>query len=108
MVLIRNDDLWRRLDLALGFHEVSCGQRRWRFDNPHEFDFRRPPEQSRNLTFSFGSHSCQGRLLAEAEVRVVWERIAARYPRIELAGDPVIKNTDASRHYYSLPLRLCR
>lgn len=77
------------------------------FDNPHEFDFRRPPEQSRNLTFSFGSHSCQGRLLAEAEVRVVWERIAARYSRIELAAPPVIKNTDASRHYYSLPLRLC-
>ncbi|MBU8808258.1 cytochrome P450 [Mycolicibacterium goodii] len=77
------------------------------FDSPHEFDFRRPPEQSRNLTFSFGSHSCQGRLLAEAEVRVVWERIAARYSRVELAGEPVIKNTDASRHYYSLPLRLC-
>lgn len=76
------------------------------FDNPDEFDFARPPEQTRNLTFSFGSHGCQGRLLAEAEIRVVWERIAARYSRIELAGTPDIRNTDASRHYYTLPLRL--
>ncbi|KAA9165521.1 cytochrome P450 [Amycolatopsis acidicola] len=78
------------------------------FDNPDEFDFTRPPEQSRNLTFSFGNHGCQGRLLAEAEIRVVWERIAARYSRIELAAEPVLRNTDASRHYYELPLRLHR
>jgi cytochrome P450 len=77
------------------------------FDNPQEFNFRRPPEQSRNLTFSLGSHTCQGRLLAEAEIRVVWERIAQRYSRIELAGEPDIRNTDASRHYSTLPLRFC-
>lgn len=76
------------------------------FDNPDDFDYNRPPEQTRNLTFSLGTHACQGRLLAEAEVRVIWERIAARYSRIELAAPPVIKNTDASRHYHSLPLRL--
>lgn len=78
------------------------------FDEPDEFDFTRPPDQTRNLTFSFGSHGCQGRLLAEAEIRVVFERIAARYSRIELAAPPVIKNTDASRHYHTLPLRLHR
>ncbi|WP_037370784.1 cytochrome P450 [Amycolatopsis orientalis] len=78
------------------------------FRDPDEFDFTRPPEQSRNLTFSFGSHGCQGRLLAEAEIRVVWERIAARYSRVELAAEPVLQNTDASRHYCTLPLRLHR
>lgn len=78
------------------------------FDNPHEFDFTRPPEQSRSLTFSLGSHSCQGHLLARAEVRTVWERIGARYSRIKLTEPPIIKNTDASRHYYTLPLQLCR
>lgn len=76
------------------------------FDHPHEFDFTRAPEQTRNLTFSLGSHGCQGRLLAEAEIRVVLERIAARYSHIELAAPPVIRNTDASRHYHTLPLRL--
>ncbi|MCE0765014.1 cytochrome P450 [Pseudonocardia kujensis] len=78
------------------------------FDNPHEFDFRRPAEKTRNLTFSLGSHGCQGRLLAEAEIRVTFERIAARYSRIELTAPPVTKYTDASRHYHTLPLRLHR
>jgi cytochrome P450 len=75
------------------------------FTNPDEFDVRRPAEHSRNLTFSFGSHSCQGRLLAEAEIRVVWERIAARYSAIELVAPPETMKTDASRHYLTLPLR---
>jgi len=78
------------------------------YDNPDEFDFTRPPEQTRNLTFSFGSHTCQGRLLAEAMIRVVFERVAARYSRIEVTAEPDIRNTDASRHYFSLPLRLHR
>ncbi|OBJ95461.1 cytochrome [Mycolicibacterium fortuitum] len=78
------------------------------YDNPDEFDYTRPPEQSRSMTFSFGTHTCQGKLLAQGEIRVLWERIAARYSRIELAGEPTLKNTDASRHYYTLPLRLVR
>lgn len=78
------------------------------FDHPDVFDFQRPPAQSRNLTFSFGSHSCQGRLLAEAEIRVVWERIAHRYSAIEAAGSPEMTVTDASRHYLTLPLRFIR
>lgn len=78
------------------------------FSDPDAFDFRRPPEQSRHLTFSLGTHSCQGRLLAEAEIRVIWERVALRYSRIEVVTPPEMMNTDASRHYLSLPLRLVR
>jgi cytochrome P450 len=75
------------------------------FTDPHRFDVRRPAGHSRNLTFSLGSHSCQGRLLAEAEIRVVWERIAARYSAVELVAPPETMKTDASRHYLTLPLR---
>ncbi|UQS25994.1 cytochrome P450 [Amycolatopsis thermalba] len=89
-----------RLMLGAANHDPAV------FDNPDEFDFTRPPEQTRNLTFSFGSHGCQGRLLAEAEIRVVFERIAARFSRVELTAEPDIRNTDASRHYFTLPLRL--
>ncbi|GAB3562551.1 cytochrome P450 [Amycolatopsis endophytica] len=89
-----------RLMLGAANHDPAV------FDNPDEFDFTRPPEQTRNLTFSFGSHGCQGRLLAEAEIRVVFERISARYSRVELTAEPDMRNTDASRHYYTLPLRL--
>jgi cytochrome P450 len=91
-----------RLRLVLGAANIDPDV----FDNPLDFDYTRPPEQSRSLTFSFGSHSCQGKLLAQSQIRIIWERIAARYSRVELASEPVIKNTDASRHYYTLPLRL--
>lgn len=74
--------------------------------NPDEFDYTRPPEQSLNMTFAFGRHTCQGKLLALGEIRVLWEKIGARYSRIELASEPVMSNTDASRHYCTLPLRL--
>lgn len=91
---------WLRLMLGAANHDPDI------YDNPDEFDYTRPPEQSRNMTFAFGSHTCQGKLLALGEIRVLWEKIGARYSRVELASEPVIKNTDASRHYYTLPLRL--
>jgi ribonuclease HI len=33
MVLVKNSDLWQRLDRALRFHDVECQRRR--FDQPH-------------------------------------------------------------------------
>lgn len=33
MVLVKNHDLWQRLDRALSIHQVDC--RQWRFDPPH-------------------------------------------------------------------------
>ncbi len=33
MVLVKNHDLWQRLDRALAIHQVEC--RRWRFDAAH-------------------------------------------------------------------------
>lgn len=34
MVLVKNHDLWQRLDRALAIHQVEC--RRWRFDAAHQ------------------------------------------------------------------------
>ncbi|MCX2963191.1 cytochrome P450 [Gordonia aquimaris] len=75
------------------------------YDDPQKFDYTRPPAQSRSLTFSLGSHSCQGRLLAEAEIKTVWERIALRYSQIKVASAPEMMLTDASRHFITQPLR---
>ena len=35
MVLVKNHDLWQRLDRALRIHQVEC--RQWRFDRAHRF-----------------------------------------------------------------------
>jgi ribonuclease HI len=43
MVPIKNNDLWKRVDRAMKYHEVEC--RIWRFDSAH--DVPGPPRSSR-------------------------------------------------------------
>ena len=56
--------------------------------NPDAFiiDRERPRQHA---SFGFGIHRCVGMRLAEMQLRVVWEEILKRYPRIEVVGDPV-------------------
>jgi cytochrome P450 len=76
------------------------------FDDPQAFDFTRPVERSRNLSFGLGPHTCAGQVISRAEARAVFEVVANRFRRIELAGDVVMDNSDFSRHFKQLPLRL--
>lgn len=76
------------------------------FDRPHDFDYLRPVDQSRNLSFGLGPHTCAGQVISRAEIRTIFEVVASRYRRLELAGDVVMDNSDFSRHYKKLPLRL--
>lgn len=76
------------------------------FENPHDFDHTRAADHSRNLSFGVGTHSCAGQVISRAEAQTVFEVIAARFRRIELAGDVEMDNTDFSRHFKKLPLRL--
>src|SRR5580704_16637902 len=39
--------------------------------------------------FGFGIHRCVGMRLAEMQLRIVWEEILKRYPRIDVVGEPV-------------------
>jgi cytochrome P450 len=76
------------------------------FTKPQIFDHCRPTEQSRNLSFGLGVHSCVGQVLSRAEARTVFEVLASRFRRIELAGPVTMENTDFSRHFKTLPLQL--
>ena len=76
------------------------------FPNPHDFDPRRPGEQSRHLSFGTGPHSCVGQVISRAEAMTVFEVLAERYSRIELVEPVVMKNNDFSRHFQRLSLRL--
>jgi cholest-4-en-3-one 26-monooxygenase len=53
------------------------------FDEPDRFDVRREPND--HLAFGFGAHFCLGNALARIELRVMFERLFARLPDIELA-----------------------
>ena len=76
------------------------------FENPDEFDYNRPPEASRNLTFGLGTHACAGQLLARAETSVILGLVAERYSSVELAGDPLEVRTDRLVAFDKLPVRL--
>ncbi|WP_396910531.1 cytochrome P450 [Mycolicibacterium sp.] len=76
------------------------------FTDAQRFDYTRPTEQSRNLSFGMGVHSCVGQVISRAEARAVFEVVASRFRRIELAESPEMDNTDFSRHFTKLTLRL--
>ncbi|WP_173009954.1 cytochrome P450 [Mycolicibacterium sp. P9-64] len=78
------------------------------FADPHRFDHGRPQERSHNLSFGLGPHSCLGQVISRAEARTVFEVLAARFRRLELTGPVQMDNTDFSRHFTAMPLRLVR
>jgi cytochrome P450 family 142 subfamily A polypeptide 1 len=57
-----------------------------KFDEPHRFDIERQPNE--HVAFGFGGHYCLGQALARLELNVMFERLLARLPDLELAADP--------------------
>jgi cytochrome P450 family 142 subfamily A polypeptide 1 len=55
------------------------------FDEPDRFDVGRSPNE--HVAFGFGPHFCLGASLARVELQGIFERILARLPDLELAGD---------------------
>ncbi|WP_179220190.1 cytochrome P450 [Rhodococcus sp. NCIMB 12038] len=76
------------------------------FDNPDTFEVSRPPRESRNLSFGMGPHTCAGQYISRAQARAVFDQLAHRFRRIEHVDEPQMDNTDFSRHFTSLTLRL--
>lgn len=75
------------------------------FENPYVFDVNRPPENSMNLSFGIGAHSCAGQVLSRAECETVFTIIAERYNAVELAEEPVTDHTERVRSYTNLKVR---
>jgi cytochrome P450 family 142 subfamily A polypeptide 1 len=60
-----------------------------KFKDPYTFDVRRDFKNARSLAFGYGHHYCIGAFLALAEADIVFQRLNARMPDWQLAGDPV-------------------
>ena len=57
------------------------------FDDPFRFDITRDPNP--HIAFGGGGpHFCLGAQLARLEIRMLFEEMAARYPRLEALGPP--------------------
>ncbi|MDB5455641.1 MAG: cytochrome, partial [Caulobacter sp.] len=74
-------------------------------DEPNRFIIDRPrPRQ--HLSFGFGIHRCVGNRLAELQLKIVWEEILARFPKIEVMGEPRRVFSSFVKGYESLPVRI--
>lgn len=90
---------------AIRFMIGAAGRDADVFENPDEFDHRRPPEASRHLAFGLGIHSCAGQAIARAETEIIFTCLTDRYRRIELVQEPETGHNDFVRFYRSLWLR---
>ncbi|HLK25470.1 MAG TPA: cytochrome P450 [Caulobacteraceae bacterium] len=59
-----------------------------------------------HAAFGFGIHRCVGMRMAEMQLRVVWEEIMRRYPRIDVVGEPVRLKSNFLRSIRELPVRI--
>jgi cholest-4-en-3-one 26-monooxygenase len=83
---------------------VSSGRDDSRYENPDRFDVRRNPEHQ--AFGAGGRHFCLGTALARLELRVLFEETLARYPSMELAGEPAFVISTFVNQLKTLPVRL--
>lgn len=56
-------------------------------DKANEFIIDRPKHRQ-HTAFGYGVHRCVGNRLAEMQLKVMWEEILKRFPRVEVTGEP--------------------
>jgi len=74
------------------------------FERPDELDIGRDP--NRHLAFGQGAHACSGMNVARLEGRLAIGALAARYPRLDLAGTPERDRRVRFRGFKRLPVTL--
>jgi cholest-4-en-3-one 26-monooxygenase len=74
------------------------------FENPETFDIHRNPEHQ--AFGAGGRHFCLGTALARLELKILLEETLARYPVMELAGEPTFVESAFLNQLKTLPVRL--
>ncbi|HKP80324.1 MAG TPA: cytochrome P450 [Phenylobacterium sp.] len=72
-------------------------------ERPNDYWIERPRVRQ-HLSFGFGIHRCVGNRLAELQLKIIWEEILARFPRIEVVGPPKRVHSAFVKGYESLPV----
>jgi cytochrome P450 len=83
---------------------ASSNRDETRYEDPDRFDVTRNPEHQ--AFGAGGRHFCLGTALARLELRILFEETLARYPNIELAGQPVYAESAFINQLKTLPVRL--
>ena len=72
-------------------------------DRPNDYWIERPRVRQ-HLSFGFGIHRCVGNRLAELQLKIIWEEILKRFPRIEVVGPPRRVYSSFVHGYEHLPV----
>ncbi len=83
---------------------VSSNREESRYVDPDRFDVRRNPEHQ--AFGAGGRHFCLGTALARLELRILFEETLARYPAMELDGEPTWVLSTFVNQLKTLPVRL--
>jgi cholest-4-en-3-one 26-monooxygenase len=83
---------------------VSSNRDESRYEDPDRFDVTRNPEHQ--AFGAGGRHFCLGAALARLELRVLFEETLARFPAMELAGQPEYAESPFINQLKTLPVRL--
>ena len=64
------------------------------------------PNARNHISFGFGIHRCVGNRLAELQIKILWEELMKRYPRIDVVGEPTRVPSSFVNGYLSLPVKI--
>jgi cytochrome P450 len=102
-------------DVELGGQQIKEGDKvvMWyassnrdesRYEDPDRFDVHRNPDHQ--AFGAGGRHFCLGAALARLELKILLEETLARYPNIEMDGEPVYVESGFLNQLKTLPVRL--
>ncbi|XOV90716.1 MAG: cytochrome P450 [Pseudomonadota bacterium] len=74
-------------------------------ENADRFIIDRPNPRA-HTAFGYGIHRCVGNRLAEMQLRVMWEEIMKRFPRVEVTGEPSLVHSSFVHGISNLPVTL--
>jgi cholest-4-en-3-one 26-monooxygenase len=83
---------------------ASSNRDETRYEEPDRFDIHRNPEHQ--AFGAGGRHFCLGTALARLELKILLEETLARYPEMELAGEPGFVESAFLNQLKTLPVRL--
>ncbi len=72
-------------------------------ENPNAYIIDRERPRT-HISFGFGIHRCVGNRLAELQLKIIWEEILARFPTIEVVGEPKRVYSTFVKGYETLPV----
>jgi cholest-4-en-3-one 26-monooxygenase len=83
---------------------VASNRDETRYEDPDRFDVERNPDHQ--AFGAGGRHFCLGAALARLELKILLEETLARYPNLELAGEPQYVESPFINQLKTLPVRL--